>query len=660
MTSQEDLKCINTIRFLATDAIDKAKSGHPGAPLGAAPIAYTVWKYFLKHNPSNPAWFNRDRFVLSCGHASMLLYAILHLTGYDISLDDIKNFRQWDSKTPGHPEYGQTPGVEMTTGPLGAGFATAVGMAMAEKHLSAKFNINNYDIIDHHTYVLCSDGDLMEGISSEAASIAGHLGLGKLIYLYDDNNISIEGSTNLTFTEDIRKRFEAYNFQVIGPIDGNDVEEIKKSIEEAQRDTEHPSIIICKTTIGYGSPNKAGKASSHGEPLGIDETILTKKALGWETTDTFVVPEDVREAMDYRVRGEKSEKAWEMLRKIYNAEFPELSKELNRIMSNDIGDGYKAKLEALENKECATRDASGMAINAVADDIPMLMGGSADLSPSCKTNIKSASDFSKENPAGRNIHFGIREHAMGAIANGMALHGGIIPFVSTFMMFYDYMRASVRLSALMKQRVVYVYTHDSIGLGEDGPTHQPIEQLIGMRSVPNLTVIRPCDAAETISAWNYALNNTTGPTALVLSRQKLPPVEHDRKLDLVDKGAYIIKDCDGNPDALIIATGSEVSIALTAQNSLASEGIKARVISMPSWEIFEKQSDAYKEEILPSAIKNRVSIEAGSTIGWHKYVGDKGKSIGIDHFGASAPASVLYKEFGFTAEAVINAVKANL
>ena len=657
MTSAEDLLCINTMRFLATDAIDQAKSGHPGAPLGASPIAYTVWKYFLKHNPNNPKWFNRDRFVLSCGHASMLLYSLLHLTGYDLSLDDIKNFRQWGAKTPGHPEYGITPGVETTTGPLGQGFATAVGMAIAEKHLAASFNQNGYDIIDHYTYVLCSDGDLMEGISSEAASLAGHLGLGHLIYLYDSNDISIEGSTNITFTEDIRKRFESCNFQVIGPIDGNDVEAIKDAIKLAQSDEDHPSIIICKTAIGFGSPNKQGKASSHGEPLGLEETVLTKKALGWPTTDRFFVPEEAAKAMDAKVTGAKAEAAWEMLLRIYRAEFKEKGAELDALINGEIDPSYKEALAAVPNSDCATREASGAAINAAAPIIKELMGGSADLGPSCKTTIKNEKDFSKESPEGRNIHFGIREHAMGALANGMALHGGIIPYVSTFMMFYDYMRSSVRLSALMNQRVIYVYTHDSIGLGEDGPTHQPIEQLVGLRSVPNLTVIRPCDAAETLPAWDYAIGHKDGPTALVLSRQKLPALPHDSVLDLVDKGAYIAKDCDGAPDVLIIATGSEVKLAVDAQSKLAEDGIKARIISMPSWELFEKQDAAYKESILPKAIRKRISIEAGSTIGWAKYVGDEGVSIGVDHFGASAPASELFKQFGITSDAIVEAAK---
>ncbi|RJO62564.1 MAG: transketolase [Dehalococcoidia bacterium] len=651
--------CLNTIRFLAVDAIEKGTSGHPGAPMGMAPMAYTLWQRFLKHNPTNPDWTDRDRFILSAGHASMLLYAMLYLTGYDLSLDDIKMFRQWGSRTPGHPEHGITAGVEATTGPLGQGFANGVGMAIAERHLAARYNKPGFNIVDHYTYAICSDGDLMEGVASEAASLAGTLKLGKLIYLYDDNNISIEGNTDITFKEDVGQRFRAYGWQVIGPIDGMSIEAVDTAIKQARADIEHPSLIICNTTIGYGSPNKAGTGHAHGEPLGKEETLLTKQKLGWTYTEPFTVPEDVLKHFRSAVeKGIERESDWNRLLKSYAETYPEEARRFSIDIKGELPQGWDSGLDKLFDssmKPLATREASGLVINALAARVPALLGGSADLAPSTKTLIKNGGDFAADTYTGRNMHFGIREHAMGAIANGMALHDGVIPYTATFLIFYDYMRPSVRLAALMGVRSVFLFTHDSIGLGEDGPTHQPVEHLLGLRSVPNLTTIRPADAAETIEAWKLALEKKTGPTALIFTRQALPILDHKEMSSAlgVRRGGYTLWQASNKPELILIGTGSEVHIALEAARMLKEKGISSRVVSLPSWEIFEAQSEEYRRSVIPPQVKARISIEAGTTIGWCRYTGDKGVAVGIDHYGASAPGKVLYEKFGITAQRVV-------
>ncbi|MEE9365593.1 MAG: transketolase [Dehalococcoidales bacterium] len=656
--SRLDELCINTIRFLAVDAVQQANSGHPGAPLGAAPMAYVLWDRFLRHNPGNPMWPDRDRFILSCGHASAMLYALLHLTGYDLSLDDLKQFRQWDSKTPGHPEYGVVPALEVTTGPLGQGFANGVGMAMAERWLAANYNRPGHEIIDHYTYAIVSDGDLEEGISSEAASIAGNLHLGKLIYLYDDNGISIEGKTAITFTEDITKRFQAYGWQVIGPLNGFDIDRVESAIQEAQAEKTHPSLIICQTIIGYGSPNKAGTAAAHGEPLGEDEVRLTKKQLGWNYEEPFAVPpealEHLRRAQE---RGRKQQDEWQKRLEAYRQAYPDEARQLEKDLKGDLPEDWDSALDSLfrgETKPIATRSASGLVMNALAPRIRSLVGGSADLSPSTKTNLSDYGDYNPDDYGARNLHFGVREHAMGAIASGMALHGGIIPFTATFLIFYDYMRPSVRLAAMMGLRVVYIFSHDSVGLGEDGPTHQPIEQLAGLRSVPNLVTIRPADATETVEAWKIALQRRDGPTALVLSRQNLPVLDRNNLAPAsgVQRGGYILWEATAAPDVIIIGTGSEVHIALEAGKMLQEKSIKARVISLPSWELFDAQPAEYRETVLPKDIKARISIEAGSPFGWERYVGGNGVIIGIPHFGASAPGKIIYEKLGLTAQRV--------
>ncbi|MCL1885370.1 MAG: transketolase [Dehalococcoidia bacterium] len=655
--------CLNTIRFLAVDAIDKAGSGHPGAPMGMAPMAYALWQRFLKHNPANPNWADRDRFILSAGHASMLLYALLYLNGYDLSLDELKNFRQWDSRTPGHPEHGLTPGVDATTGPLGQGFANGVGMAIAERHLAARFNRPEFPIVDHHTYVLCSDGDLMEGITSEAASLAGTLKLGKLIYLYDSNNITIEGSTKLTFNEDVAQRFRAYNWQVVGPIDGMSIDAVDQAIREAQGDTQHPSLIICNTTIGYGSPNKAGTAGAHGEPLGKTETQLSKQHLNWPYDEPFAVPDDVLRHFRASVeKGRKHENDWQNLFENYARTYPDEALQFKEVLSGSLPHGWDSELNNLFDdtvKPMATREASGVILNALAAKVPALMGGSADLAPSNKTLIKGSDGFAPPYYAGRNLHFGIREHAMGAIAHGMALHGGVIPYTATFLMFYDYMRASVRLASLTKDRVVFIFTHDSIGVGEDGPTHQPIEQLTGLRSVPGLVTIRPADATETIEAWKLAIGKNDGPTALVLTRQAGPILNRNEfaPADGVRRGAYTLWQASDKPQLILLASGSEVHIALEAARKLKESSVAARVVSMPSWELFEAQSSEYKSSVLPPDVKARISIEAGLTFGWSRYTGDAGANIGINHFGASAPSNVLYEQFGINATKVVQAAR---
>jgi len=662
MTSADlTTRCINTIRFLAVDAVQAARSGHPGAPLGAAAMAHVLWERFLQHNPLNPAWANRDRFVLSAGHASALLYALLYLTGYDLSLDDIKSFRQWGSRAAGHPERGLAPGVETTTGPLGQGLANAVGMAIAERWLAAKYNRPEHDIIDHRTYCIVSDGDLMEGISNESASLAGNLRLGRLIALYDSNSISIEGSTESTFTEDVAGRFAALGWHVVGPVDGLAPEKVQRAIEEAIAETDRPSLVVCRTIIGYGSPNKSNSAASHGEPLGEEETRLTKAALGWDYPEPFTVPEDVlthfRKATD---RGMNAEGLWKRQLEEYRAAYPSEAGQLERDLSDALPDGWEQLLDSvsLDDKPIATRSAGGKALNALASGVGILLGGSADLAPSNKTEIVGGGDYSPANYAGRNLHFGVRENAMGSIANGIALHGGAIPYTATFLVFYDYMRPAVRLAALMGIHVVFVFTHDSIGVGEDGPTHQPIEQVLGLRSVPNLTVIRPADGAETVESWRYAMTNKAGPTALVLTRQNLPPIDrtHGAMASHLQKGAYVAYEPDVAPAALLIATGSEVHIAMDAALILKDKGVPTRVVSMPSWELFEQQPSDYRDSVLPPSLVHRVSVEAGTTIGWHRYVGDKGTAIGIDHFGSSAPGEELFRRYGFTAERVVSAV----
>ncbi|BCT55789.1 transketolase [Dehalococcoides mccartyi] len=618
--------------------------------MGMAAMAYALWQNFLKHNPQDPAWPNRDRFILSAGHASALLYSLLHLTGYDLPLDELKNFRQWGSKTPGHPEYGLTPGVEMTTGPLGQGFASGVGMAMAEAHLAAVFNQPDCKIIDHYTYGIVSDGDLMEGVASEAASLAGHLALGKLIYLYDDNDISIEGSTELAFTENAALRFESYGWQVIDHVDGLDPEAVSQAIKQAQSDTTRPSLIICKTIIGFGSPNKAGKASAHGEPLGTDEVSKSRKSLGWDY-EPFVIPvEALTEFREALGKGKTAQQVWLSKLDYYLSHYPEKASLLQDMLSGNLPEDWDKDLDRLFDKAMSSREASGLLINALASRLPSLMGGSADLSPSNKTVIKDGGEYEPHYYEGRNIHFGVREHAMGAIANGLALHGGIIPYVATFLIFYDYMRPAVRLASLMGQRVIYIFTHDSIGLGEDGPTHQPIEQLAGLRSVPGLVTIRPADSYETAQAWKTAILRKNGPTAIALSRQKLPLLDNSQTKSLnLPKGAYILQETDSHPQVALVASGSEVTIAVEAAEILKGKGISSRVVSFPSWQLFDNQPQTYRQSVLPSSLP-RVIMEAGNSQGWCKYLGTNGTVISIDHFGASAPAPLLYKNFGLTPE----------
>ncbi|MCI1960014.1 MAG: transketolase [Clostridia bacterium] len=649
----KDTLSVNTIRFLSVEAIQKAKSGHPGLPMDAAPAAFTLWSKEMKHNPKNPDWINRDRFVLSAGHGSMMLYSLLHLFGYGTTIEDIKNFRQLDSKTPGHPEYGIAKGIETTTGPLGQGIANAVGFAMAESHLAAEFNKSGYEVIDHYTFVLCGDGCLMEGVSSEAASLAGTLGLGKLILLYDSNNITIEGSTKTAFAENVRDRFKAYGWQTLLVEDGNNLEEIDTAIKEAKAETNKPSIIEIKTIIGYGAPNKQGKASAHGEPLGDEEIALTKQNLGWKYKEEFYVPEEVKEnCAAYAKKGEEANKTWDDMFKEYCEKYPEMAKKWNAFFSD------KLPVDLLNSEDfwtyegdLATRASSEKVLNKLSKLIPNLFGGSADLGPSNKSVMKDREYYSKENPSGSNIHFGIREFAMTAMANAFALHGGLRPYIAGFFVFSDYMKAGLRLSALMKLPVISIFTHDSIGVGEDGPTHQPVEQLAALRSMPGYTVIRPCDSHETAAAWYLALTRKQ-PTGIVLSRQKLPLLNETGKGAL--KGAYILRDCEGTPDILLMATGSEVKLIYKAYDVLAKKGIKARVISMPSFEVFEEQSDEYKESVIPNSVRKRIAVEAASDFGWYKYVGLDGKAISMKGFGASAPADKLFEKFGFTVENVVN------
>jgi len=651
---------INTIRFLAVDAIQKANSGHPGMPMGCAPIAYNLFNNIMKHNPENPKWINRDRFVLSAGHGSMLLYSILHLCGYDIPLEQLQNFRQWKSITPGHPEFGLTPGVETSTGPLGQGFANAVGMAIAQAHLAAKFNKADIKIIDHYIYGICSDGDMMEGISHEAASIAGHLKLGKIIFFYDDNGISIDGKTNLTFTEDTTKRFEAYHWHIQHLDDVNDLEKMNECIKNAQAD-ERPSIIITKTHIGFGSPNKQDTSEVHGSPLGAEEVKLTKKNLGWDEDKFFFIPNEVTELFGgVKSKGSATETEWNSLLNEYKEKYNPDYKLFMDTMNGNISAELQNKLPLFEDegKKIATRQASGKVLNAIAAEVPSLLGGSADLHPSTNTYLNGFGGISAGNYSARNIHYGIRENAMGSIVNGMAYYGGVIPFSATFFVFADYMRPALRMAAISKLHSIFVFTHDSIGVGEDGPTHQPVEQLASLRAIPEFIVIRPADANETAYAWKTAIEQKR-PSALLFTRQGLTVLDQKKYSSAanLEKGAYILKDSAGKPDVILMASGSEVGISLKAAEVLESENIKTRVVSFPSWELFDEQSDEYKESVLPKDIKARVSVEAGITQGWEKYTGDSGATIGINHFGASAPEGILMKEYGFTPENIVSAAK---
>jgi transketolase len=656
---------INTVRILAADAVQKANSGHPGTPMALAPMGHVLWTQFLKYNPKNPQWPNRDRFILSAGHACMLQYSFLYLTGYDLSLDDIKNFRQLNSKTAGHPEYGLCPGIDVTTGPLGQGFANGVGFAIAQKHLAARYNKPGFDLFDYKIYAICSDGDMMEGVTSEAASMAGHLELGNLIYLYDDNHISIEGDTDITFNEDVGKRFEAYGWHVQSVTDGNDIAAIARALLNAKMETQKPSLIKVRTEIAYGSPNKVNTAGAHGSPLGADEVRLVKEFFGFDPDKSFVVADKVLKY--YHEKGERGvglEKDWDDLYKKYKEKFPDLAAEYELFSSGDLPKDWAHKLPVFKasDPKMATRQASGKVLNAIAETLPALIGGSADLSPSTDTTLKEFDSFTSENRNGRNFHFGIREHSMGSALNGMALTKGVIPYGATFLIFSEYMRPPIRLAAIMKIRPIFVYTHDSIGLGEDGTTHQPIEQLASLRSIPNITVIRPADANETSYAWKAALEHKDGPVVLVFTRQGLPILDQDKyaKAGNLEKGAYVLSEASKNPDLILIATGSEVSLILQAQAKLEEDGVSTRVVSMPSWELFEKQSAAYKESVFPKAHRKRLAVEMASPMGWQKYTTDEGDMLGMTTFGESAPAEDLYKHFGFTVENVVKKAKALL
>ena len=669
-----DQLCVNSIRLLSIDAIQKASSGHPGMPLGAALPAYILWTRFLRHNPANPKWPDRDRFILSGGHGSMLLYSLLHLSGYDLTLDEIKNFRQLNSRTPGHPERGHTPGVEITTGPLGQGFANGVGMAMAEAYLAARFNRPGYEIVDHHTYAIVTDGDLMEGVTAEAASLAGHLKLGKLIYIYDDNDVCLAGTTNLSFTENCAGRFAACGWQTITVDDGNDPGAVAAALNTAREETGRPSLILAKTRIGYGSPNKQGSYESHGSPLGAEEVRLTKRNLGWPEDPPFYIPDEVTgHFRQTRDSGREAESEWNVLFAKYAGEYPELSREFTRMMRGELPSDWAAALPSFhaDSRGTATRGASGKVLNAIAPALPEMIGGSADLNPSTQTVIKSGGDFQQPDCKpdnlqgaaggpwgfeGRNIHFGIREHAMGALANGMAAHGGIIPYTATFFVFSDYMRPPMRLAALMNLGVVFVFTHDSIGVGEDGPTHQPIEQLAALRAIPGLVVIRPSDANETAVAWRVAIGNRNRPTALVFTRQETPVLDRAAysPADGLEKGAYVLTDAGGkDPELILIASGSEVGLIVAAQKQLAEKGIAVRTVSMPSWELFEEQPEEYRNAVLPPSVSARLVVEAGISQGWSRYAGDRGDILCIDHFGVSAPGKILFEQFGFTAENIV-------
>ena len=697
---QLDELCVNTVRFLAVDAVQKANSGHPGLPLGAAPMAYVLWTRYLKHNPADPDWFDRDRFVLSAGHGSMLLYGLLYLTGYDLPLDELKRFRQWGSRTPGHPERGRTPGVEVTTGPLGQGFGNGVGMAVAEAHLAARYNRPGFDLIDHYTYALVSDGDLMEGVASEAASLAGHLKLGKLIYLYDDNRVSLAGATDLTFTEDRAERFRAYGWHAVNVDDGNDINAIGEALSAARVERDRPSLILVRTHLGYGSPHKQDTFEAHGSPLGAEEVRLTKQNIGWPLEPDFLVPPKAlarfREALE---RGKGAQMEWEAKLQAYVDSYPELGGQLRQLMAGELPPGWETAIPqfSADPKGMATRVASGKVMAALAERLPALLGGSADLDPSTFTGLAGLGDF--ESPrasqfdlqgslgggwdyAGRNVHFGVREHGMGSVLNGLAAHGGTIPYGATFLIFSDYMRPPIRLAALTGLGVIYVFTHDSIGLGEDGPTHQAVEQLANLRAVPNLVVIRPCDANETAVAWKVAIETRDRPVALVLTRQSVPVLDRGDQHSLsglasavgVRRGAYVLTGTPGvtlgapdavgsgaatapeaatAPDLILIASGSEVSLVLAAHERLSDSGVRSRVVSMPSWELFDEQPRDYQESVLPAGVPARLAVEAGASQGWHRYVGPMGAVIAIDRFGASAPGDVVMREYGFTVEAVV-------
>jgi transketolase len=679
VTSQPNLDnlCVNTIRFLSVDAVQNANSGHPGLPMGAAPSAYVLWTRHLKHNPENPGWEDRDRFVLSAGHGSMLLYSLLHLTGYDLPLEEIKRFRQWESKTPGHPERGFTPGVETTTGPLGQGFGNGVGMAIAERYLAAHYNRPGHEIVNHYTYAIVSDGDLMEGVAAEAASLAGHLKLGKLIYLYDDNLVSLAGTTNLSYTEDRAKRFEAYGWHVQSVHDGNDLTAIDSALRAARAETDRPSIIMTRTIIGYGSPRKQNTFEAHGSPLGPDEVKAAKENLGWPVDPPFCIPAEAldhfRQALD---AGKRAEAEWKERFAAYEKAYPDLAREFQQAMRGELPTGWDADIPffTADAKGIATRAASGKVLNAIAPKIPTLIGGSADLNPSTNTALKGLGDFEPldfdagqaqglvgggTSYSGRNIAFGVREHAMGTIANGLAAHGGIIPFTATFFTFSDYMRPAIRLACIMELHVIFVFTHDSIAVGEDGPTHEPIEHLAALRAIPHLTVIRPCDANETAVAWRVAVESR-GQVALAFTRQNVPVLDRSfyNSADGLRRGAYILSDAgDGEPDVILIASGSEVQLAVGAQKKLQDFGIAARVVSMPSWELFEAQSQEYRDEVLPPSMERRLAIEAGVPQGWHKYVGDHGDIIGLQRFGASAPYMVVFEKLGFTVDHVAERAK---
>ncbi len=658
MTSDLQTLAINTIRMLSVDAVQKANSGHPGLPMGAAPMAFTLWTRHLRHNPHDPHWLNRDRFILSAGHGSMLLYSLLYLTGYDLSLDELKHFRQWGSKTPGHPEYNVAEGVETTTGPLGQGAGNSVGFALAEAYLAAYFNRPNFPVVDHYTYVIVSDGDLMEGVSAEAASLAGHWGLGKLIFLYDSNRVTLDGEADMTFTEDVAARFRAYGWHTLYVPDGNDPDAINDAIIEAKDVKDKPSLISIHTIIGYGSPNKQDTHKAHGEPLGVEEVKLTKDFFNWPQ-EPFYVPgqalELFRQAVD---TGAEQEAEWKAMFAEYRRAYPELAAEWDRAFSHQLPDGWDADLPSYgADKKLATRVASGEALNAIAQHIPTMIGGDADLAGSTRTLIKGAENTGHLHPAARNVRFGVREHGMGAIVNGLAVHGGIIkPYSATFLTFSDYMRPTIRLGALMKIPTLYIFTHDSIGLGEDGPTHQPIEQVMSLRLIPGLYVFRPADANETVAAWKTAMT-LDKPATLIFTRQSLPVLTGDHIAPGAARGGYILGDCEGTPQVILISSGSEVHIAFDAYHQLTAAGVRARVVSLPCWKLFDEQSDKYRESVLPEAVTARVSIEAGVTLGWERWVGRTGTIIGLDHFGASAPYERIYQEFGLTADAVIAAAR---
>lgn len=657
---------MDTIRTLAIDAVQKADSGHPGLPLGAAPMAYVLWQRYLKHNPRDPDWPDRDRFVLSAGHGCMLLYCLLHLTGYDLTMDDLKAFRQWESRTPGHPEWLLTAGVEATTGPLGQGTSNAIGMAIAERALAARFNRPEHEIVDHRTFALVSDGDLMEGISGEASSLAGHLKLGKLTFLYDANQVTLDGPASMAFTEDVGRRYEAYGWQVLKVEDGNtDLDAIDAAIARGEREETRPTIIIIHTTLGYGSPHKAGKSEAHGSPLGKEEVLLTKKALGWEWEEPFYVPPEALERFREAIpKGRRAEDDWNNRFAAYAKEFPDLAAEWRRRQEGELPEGWDADLPVFKTGEKeATRTAAGKVENTIARRLPELIGGDADLGVSTNTPLKEGGNFDGHTGAGRNFHFGVREHAMAGIANGMAYHGGVRPFVATFFCFSDYMRPSVRLAALNELPVVFVWTHDSIGLGEDGPTHQPVEHLMSLRAMPGMTIIRPADANEAREAWRVAIEHRDGPVGLVLSRQKLEVIDRERyaSADGLARGAYVLaEESEDEPELILIATGSEVGLALEAREKLEAEGIATRVVSMPSWELFDRQPDAYRREVLPPTVGARLAIEAGASLGWKRYVGDRGDSVSLDRYGASAPGEEVLEELGFSVENVVKRAKALL